>query len=265
MVKAIAYRVVPARVRQALRRRLMRGSNIGHDMSVSSCPEIIMDEIPSELLQGWKNPAVALKQQKAFVPLLRKMYEGKPREDFVVLAAALDMVGLKDPLIIEVGCGSGWNSEVLAYLLKRPINYIGLDYSESMIDLGKRCYPDAKFLVGEATALPLKDDACDIFISGTVLMHLLFYRDAIRESRRVARKWCILHTVPIVRNCPTKILRKFAYDVSVIEVIFNEEELHQLLEQVGLEVRYVFNSIPYNLMAVLEKPTVTKTYLCEVR
>lgn len=264
MLRAIACKVLPASVRRALRGWLTRNRDTELVTSVSNGYEVIVGEIHPALLRGWQTPAVAERQHATFAPLLRRMNEGKPREDFVALATAVQMTGLKDPLIIEVGCGSGWNSEVLTHLLERPIRYIGLDYSPAMIALGKRCYPDVQFGVGDATALPCKGCVCDILLSGTVLMHLLDYRQAVQESRRVARRWCIFHTVPVFEHRQTTFLRKRAYGQPVIEVIFNEEELCQLLRRSGLLVRHVLDSIPYNLEAILGEPTVTRTYVCEV-
>lgn len=192
------------------------------------------------------------------------MHEGKPRKDFLALAHAIQSIGLENPLIIEVGCGSGWNAEVLTHLLKRSIRYIGLDYSVRMTLLGKQHYPEIQFVVGDATSLPFRNKSCDVFISGTVLMHLLEYRKAIEESRRIARRWCIFHTIPILQSRETTFLRKVAYGQSVIEVIFNETELCRLFKEDELIVRHTFNSIPYDLCAVLGEPTLTKTYLCEV-
>jgi len=260
MLKVIACKVLPDGLQQALR-RWFRGSR---DVPISDGYEVIDGEVPPKLLQGWQDFAVAERQYLAFTPLLRKMYEGNPREDFVAVATAVQMTGLENPLIIEVGCGSGWNAKVLAHLLKRPVRYIGLDYSLAMTALGKRCYPNTQFVVGDATTLPLRDSACDILLSGGVLMHLLGYQKAIRESVRVTRRWCIFHTVPVLQHRETAVLCKRAYGQLTIEIIFNEGELHYLLEQSGMVVRYLLDNIPYNLASILGEPTVTKTYVCEV-
>lgn len=263
-LEVIARKLLPVGVRRTLRRWLSGGPEAQQAMPVSYGYEVTEGGVPPELLKGWRDPAVPERQHAAFVPLLRQMYEGKPRQDFAALATAVQMTGLEEPLIIEVGCSNGWNSEVLTYLLKRPVRYIGLDYSPAMTALGKRCYPDADFVVGDATALPLRDGACDILLSGTVLMHLLGYQKAIHESWRVAWKSCIFHTVPVLQRRQTTVLRKSAYSEPTIEVIFNEGELHHLLEQGGLAVRCVLGSLPHNLEAVLGEPTATKTYICEV-
>jgi ubiquinone/menaquinone biosynthesis C-methylase UbiE len=168
-------------------------------------------------------------------------------------------------MILEVGCGSGYYSENLSYLLGQTIHYIGIDYSAAMVSLARQEYPERPFMLGDATALPFADGTIDIVMNGVSLMHIVHYKAAIAEARRVAQNWCIFHTVPILRDGKTTFLQKRVYGEAAFEVIFNEAELHQLLEQRGLIVRHVLESVPYDLKLVVGEPTVTKTYVCEVR
>lgn len=260
LLASIARKVFPARVRWVIGRLLN-----GKREPISYDYQIIQGAISLGSFEGWCEPAVAKRQHRIFTLLLHQMHEGKPREDFLAVANAVKMTGLDDPLIVEIGCGSGWNSEVLTHLLKHPIRYIGLDYSMKMVKLGKQYYPDTPFIAGDATSLPLRDQSCDVLISGTVLMHLMDYRKAIEESKRVTRKWCIFHTVPVLQRHATTLLRKRAYGSWVIEVIFNEEEFCRLIKENGLVIREKLDSIPYDLKEILGEPTVTKTYLCEIQ
>jgi len=257
MLKSIARRIFPEEMQQLIRRLL------GRDR-IAQGHEVLIGDVPLELLKGWQNADVAQQQHAAFEPLLLAMYEGNPREDFSALTSALELTGLDYPLIIEVGCGSGWNCEVLTHLLKRPVRYIGLDYSKSMTALGRQHYSNARFVVGDATALPLGDGVCDILLSGTVLMHLMDYGLAIQESRRVSRSWCIFHTVPILQKRATTRLSKMAYGRHVAEVVLNEGELLELLNRNGLVVRHVLPSIAYDLEEILMETTRTCTYVCQV-
>jgi ubiquinone/menaquinone biosynthesis C-methylase UbiE len=134
-----------------------------------------------------------------------------------------------------------------------------------MIGLALKRYSNYPFVVGDATALPFPDGTFDTVLNGVSLMHILRYESAISESRRVTRRWCIFHTVPVLQRRETTVLRKKAYGRTIIEIIFNQEQLHNLLELRGLAVRHVLDSVPYNLEAVLNERTVTRTYVCEVR
>jgi hypothetical protein len=95
-------------------------------------------------------------------------------------------------------------------------------------------------------------------------MHLLGYKRAIVESIRVARHWCIFHTIPILTGRETTVLRKNAYGQDTIEMVFNEDEFYQLVAHGGLAIRHELDNIPYDLAFVLGESTVTKTYVCEV-
>jgi ubiquinone/menaquinone biosynthesis C-methylase UbiE len=213
---------------------------------------------------GWHEPGVAEWQDSAYRDLLAEMHAGRPRIDLQAAAEAVRRTGLDDPTVLEVGCGSGYYSEVLSHLLGRPLRYTGLDYSPAMIALARSRYPAAGFVVGDAAALPFAGGAFDVVINGAALMHMLRYREAIAESRRVTRGWCVLHTVPVLARRPTTYLRKRAYGEPTVEVVFNEEELHGLFRANGLAVRQTFDSIPYDLAPVLGEPTASRTYLCQV-
>jgi ubiquinone/menaquinone biosynthesis C-methylase UbiE len=213
---------------------------------------------------GWYDTEVAERQDAAYRALIRQMYAGRPRQDFVAAAEAVRLTGKTDDSILEVGCGSGYYSEILSHLLKRRGRYVGVDYSPAMISLAQKHYPSSPFVVGDAIALPFADGAVETVLNGVSLMHVLRYELAVAESRRVARRWCIFHTVPVLQSRETTILRKSAYGQPTIEIIFNEAHLCHLLEQQGLAVRHHLKSVPYSLDAVLGEPTVTRTYVCEV-
>jgi ubiquinone/menaquinone biosynthesis C-methylase UbiE len=221
--------------------------------------------LKQEFFDGWHEDAVAERQDAAYRGLIQQMYAGKPRQDFVVAADAVRCTGIANPLILEVGCGSGYYSEILPHLLRHSVRYVGLDYSPAMIRLARKRYSDYPFVVGDATALPFPDGSFDTILNGVSLMHILGYESAISESRRVTRRWCIFHTVPVLQRRETTVLRKRAYGGTTVEIIFNQEQLRNHLEQRGLVVRHVLDSIPYNLEAVLNERTVTRTYVCEVK
>src|ERR1041385_3450499 len=105
---------------------------------------------PDELSSGWQQDSIAERQHSAFAGVLRDLREGKIREDFRALAAAVQRTGLAAPTVLEVGAGGAWNSEVLARLVPSKCRYIGLDYSEAMIRSARREYPDLECVVGDA-------------------------------------------------------------------------------------------------------------------
>ena len=133
-----------------------------------------------------------------------------------------------------------------------------------MIASALQSYPKGAFCTGDACDLPFEDNAFDIVVSGTVLMHLVEYRRAIRECRRVARSHCIFHTVPVTTSRATTFLSKDAYGEPVIEVVFNEAELMDCFRETGMEVQHTQKSIEYDLKGVIGERTTTRTYTCAV-
>ena len=211
---------------------------------------------------GWKNAQVAERQDAAYQGLLDDMYAGHPRRDLEVAAEAIRRTGVVDPLLLEVGCGSGYYSEILPFLLGRSIRYVGLDYSLAMVTRARRRYRRRCFVQGDATNLPFGGGSVDIVFNGASLMHIPDYRAALAEASRVAGGWCILHSVPVRCKGPTKLLAKTAYGGRTLEVVFNEEELVGSVSEAHLEVLEVFEGDDYDLTSVIGERTALRTYVC---
>lgn len=217
----------------------------------------------NENLTGWSDSEVAARQDVAYRELLKELHAGNPRQDLQVAAKALQATGI-DSSVLEVGCGSGYYYEILSFLLKREVSYLGIDLSSAMTRLAKEKYPARTFLTADAVCLPFLDRSFDVVLNGGALMHILNYAQAISESSRVARSFCIFHTVPVLQKRPTTVLKKSAYGGPVLEVIFNEAELLNLFTHNYLKIRSFMESVSYNLESTLHEKTITKTYLCEV-
>ena len=211
---------------------------------------------------GWSDAAIAARQHLAYADLLRDLRRGAPRNDLRVAANAVRAFGLAAPSVIEIGCGSGYYAEVFEHLAA-PLRYVGVDFSMSMLALAHRHYRHERFVAGDAAALPLAEGCADIGFSGNSLMHIERWPDAVRETARIARRGCVFHSVPILEQRATTRLRKRAYGVPVVEIIFNRAELEAELARNGLTVREVHDTIPYDLRAVVGEPTRLLTFVCE--
>jgi ubiquinone/menaquinone biosynthesis C-methylase UbiE len=191
------------------------------------------------------------------------MYVGDPRRDLRIAADAVRETGLESPSILEVGCGSGYYTEVFNHLLDAPVTYVGTDYSLEMIRKARHTYADRLFFAADAAALPVRDDTVDVVFNGAALMHLYKYETAIVESARVSAKWCFFHSVPILDDGETTYLRKDAYGEPTIEIVFAEAELLDLFESTGLDVRRTYRSVDYQPKKVHET-VENRSYLCRV-
>jgi SAM-dependent methyltransferase len=210
---------------------------------------------------GWLAARTVARQDRAYRSLIADMKNGTPRLDLRIAAEAVAATGIAVPDLLEVGCGSGYYSEVFADLVPGGVRYTGIDYSEAMIARARFRYPSAGFEVADATRLPYADNTFDIVFNGVSLMHIIDYPAAIRETARVCSGYCILHTVPVFAQRQTAFLRKFAYGAPVVEIVFNKSELMSLCRDAGLRLEREWPCIPYDVFEVTGDHSWTETYL----
>jgi ubiquinone/menaquinone biosynthesis C-methylase UbiE len=222
------------------------------------------EAMKSESIAGWTSARTARRQADAYERLLRQLHAGEPRVDLAVAAEAVRATGLTRPSILEVGCGGGYYSEIFETLLGGAFDYRGLDYSAAMVESARRRYPLRDFFVGDAYRIDLPDDSADIVFDGVALMHLLDRDKAISESARVARSFCIYHSVPIFDDGPTTYLHKFAYGSPVVEAVFNRDELLRSFDRHGLSVVRQWPSIVYDVYPVTPHHSHSETFLLRV-
>jgi SAM-dependent methyltransferase len=230
--------------------RVLSGVREARDVSVSS--------------GGWLTASTMARQERAYRGLIASMKRGEPRLDLKVAAQAITATGLTNPRLLEVGCGSGYYSEVFATLLAGGVRYTGIDYSDAMIARARARSPSTSFEVADATSLPYAGGAFDIIFNGVSLTHIIDYRAAVREAARVAASYCVFHTVPVFHDHKTTYLRKYAYGAPVVEVIFSKQELMALCQQAGLRLEREWPSIPYDVSEVTGHYSTTETYLFSV-
>jgi SAM-dependent methyltransferase len=209
---------------------------------------------------GWFAARTVARQERAYRKLIAAMRDGEPRLDFRIAAEAVAATKLANPRLLEIGCGSGYYSEVLRTLLPGGVSYTGIDYSDAMIVRAREHYPDIAFEVADATELPYADQSFDIAFNGVALMHILDYQAAIREAARVAR-FCIFHSVPVFDGHRTTFLGKYAYGAPVVEVVFGKQELMGLCRDAGLRLLREWPGIAYDVHEVTGHHSRAETYL----
>ncbi|MEM7444346.1 MAG: class I SAM-dependent methyltransferase [Pseudomonadota bacterium] len=89
----------------------------------------------------------------------------------------------------DVGCGTGVLSQAILAEAK-PASLIGVDRSESFLDLAKSrlAGPIAQFKQGEGLDLPVPDASVDIAVSGLMLNFVPDHAGVVTEMRRIVRR-----------------------------------------------------------------------------
>jgi ubiquinone/menaquinone biosynthesis C-methylase UbiE len=259
--------MTPLRVARRTAGRIVRSVPWLRRQYYVSCDYTLVSEAEARTRPagGWFRPLTALRQDRAYRGLLAAMHAGDPRIDLRVAADAVDAVGLPEASLLEVGCGSGYYSEVFATLCRTKLSYTGLDYSEAMVARARVRYPNRQFEIGNAASLSWPDSAFDIVFNGVSLMHILDYEKAISESARVARRACIFHSVPVFMDHPTVHIHKYAYGSPVVEMVFSRDELLRIFERHGLKLARSWDTIPYDVSHVVKAKSHAETFLCLTR
>ena len=89
--------------------------------------------------------------------------------------------------VLDLGCGNG---RFFEFLKDKDVNYIGVDFSEKLIEFAKKKYPKIKFQVADALNLPFPNNYFDKIYSIAVLHHIPseeFRVQFLKEARRILK------------------------------------------------------------------------------
>lgn len=89
--------------------------------------------------------------------------------------------------ILDLGCGNG---RLYSTIVSEKIDYAGIDFSEELIKIAQKKYPEGDFMVGDILNLPFPDDHFDKIYSIAVLHHIPSKKlrlQGMREIRRVLK------------------------------------------------------------------------------
>lgn len=101
----------------------------------------------------------------------------------------------------DIGCGNGRHAELLR---EHADHVVGVDASRRLLDIARDRVPDAEFVAGDASRLPLVDDCIEMAVYVATIHHLPtreLRRESLRELSRVldadgtalVSSWCTSH------------------------------------------------------------------------
>lgn len=117
---------------------------------------------------------------------LKKIFIGLFLKRIVSIVKILD-----SKTALDAGCGEGLVIKKISSLLP-DLKIDGLDISSQSIDMAKRLLPSHVFFVGNIGKMPLADNSYDLVMALEVLEHLLQPTLALKEIKRVTKKYCLI-------------------------------------------------------------------------
>lgn len=215
----------------------------------------------AQLDAQWQDPELPKKQYQIVENELKQIAStGRFPAHMQALVEQLQSVYTEGQSVLEIGCSSGYYSEVLR-LAGLKINYAGCDYSPAFIEFAKRLYPQLPFQVCDATQLPYTDQQFDIAVSGCCILHILDYPKAVAETARVAKRYMVFSRTPILHSQATTYTKKMGYGLPMIEIFFNEASLIKQFRANGFGV--LASTTISQGPKVQGESSYIKTYLCE--
>lgn len=184
---------------------------------------------------SWKDARIPGEQLRVVDRELAMLRRGQPPEVYVAAAEALAAIPGSDELgLLEVGCASGYYSEVISVLVGDRFDYTGSDYSDAMLAVARVRYPGTRWLSLDVRHLALLDRAYDVVLCGAVIEHVREWKRAVRELARVTRSYLVLHRTPVTDGLSDRVEKRIYAGVPVFYNTFNERELTNLLGECGL-------------------------------
>ncbi len=177
-------------------------------------------------------------------------YQMGPQKHRIYLLDLLKEKGVKS--IFDVGCGTGpiWGI-IKDNREKYDFTYLGTDYSEGMIEICRKEFPECKWNVEDARALKQLDNSFDCVLLMHCLDHVDDYKVVIKEAARVASKYvCIVLWRPFIQDRRNNLNDRNMYgkeegeepweDTHFQE--YSRELLEEAFEQSGLLVAHIAKS-----------------------
>src|SRR5438477_8348338 len=123
--------------------------------------------------EGWQR--VADKYDSVWSSLTRQFIPA-------LLGEAMVSAGM---LALDVACGPGYVSAAAKQLGAVPT---GIDFSEKMVAIAKRMFPEIRFKQGDAQDLPFEDGSFDRVLMNFGLLHVSHPEKACAEACRVLKR-----------------------------------------------------------------------------
>ena len=227
-------------------------TNVIRTVLEEALPPMVRDSKPMRWLfrRHWGDLVDDIERFRERIPFVtdreyREIYERMPRiqNETDNSEACLERIAgaIHGETVLDVGCGTGF----LLDHLKRARPDLALTGVDFIIEEGTRTrHPDIRFEQANIEKLPFADRSFDTVVCTHVLEHILEFRQALSELRRVARRRLII-VVPQEREYRFTFnphLHFFPYPHSFLRYVTPVPQDHEL-ESVGRDIFYAENRL----------------------
>ena len=153
------------------------------------------------------------------------------------LEAVLRDDGRSRPVrLLDIGCGTGQYSELVARWFPHDIEYTGCDISEEMVAAARREWPGRRFEVDDVLAPTLDYDTFDVLLAGALIDVLVEWRAALEIVLGSAAPYVILHRQRLSRS-RTRVSRAAGYGRQrTYRTVISEPDLERIVDRQGRSV-----------------------------
>jgi ubiquinone/menaquinone biosynthesis C-methylase UbiE len=138
-----------------------------------------------KVLSGWADYQTAEEME------INRKYEYEP--EFVpLLCKWLGLSSRAHQIVVDIGCGSGYFTKILAQCTKQKGEIVGIDPDRRLVKEAqkiceKRHISNVHFKIGNIWKIPLETNYADLVATHVVLSNIPRQFDAIQEMKRVAK------------------------------------------------------------------------------
>lgn len=266
MLKSFYRKVVPARLRRAIRA-----------LTMGEPPLVVRYELAAGWPEGngpssWAAPTVASRLRGGLETF---DFERLKREPQTALSspivrdnlALLERTGLTEAALLDFGCGNALYRLILAHHAPTARwKYTGVDVNGEVIEWCRAEHAGARFeTTGVDASLPFRDDEFDVALASGVIQCIENYETVLSELRRVARFFVVASRIPVWKHEPTRVVRQdvshaWGRETHFIRV-FKRDEMEESFARAGFSILHRdYGSEVFQVPGVAE-PAIHNHYL----
>lgn len=242
MIKGIYRKLLPVRLRRAIKHWAMNGAALSVTYELSN-------EWSQTERSSWLAASVTARFKGGLETFDFKLARAKPEaaaQSPVIRdnLSFLHQTGLAEATLLDYGCGNGLYRLVLGHdPVTASWRYVGADINRGMIDWCRATHAGTRFeVIKEDAPLPFREGEFDVVLVSGVLQCVPDYMAALNELRRVSSNYLLVSRLPVWKHNATRIVlqrvsHSWGHESHFIHV-FNRETVEALFKALGFSIAH---------------------------